>query len=1220
MVFEALSGRLSLNSSSFRRGLERAQSSAASFGTTASGAFERVSSSAAESGRSARLAGMGFNALAEDLRNSAIAGRLAAAGIDRAGDEARMAGVEAAAGAGGMTAMSAAGTGLSTTMFGLSGSITTVTLTLGGLLAVLSPLVLTFGTLAAGAAAVAGAFGLIIGSGILAWGKQGQKAFAQMTKEVKKIVAQFGQQFVPLLKDAVAVFPSLVRSILKAAGNMQPFVRALRALGSAAMTILPKLVALFFDLGRTILPILTRIGSFIAANIVPALRAFFAAGKRAIGPVMALGTALFNLGKALAPIAGLAGRVVLQLYNFAAGAVGAVASGVAAVINALRRGISAFRNVRRTVGLMNDSLKETFAMMPGLVRRGMALVRAVITGQTKLIGKRWRAFMMCLRGVAEAGIGAVETTISRGLLLIQKTFKALVGGWGKQVTNAMNYMRMAFSAGLATVLATLLGFRKAATANWSQTMYALAQVTRAAGKLITRAFGTQLRALRTRIRQFTTAAFTLMQMAFRRLPAPVRRALTIIGGAIRGFTTRAIAALRQFAAMVRTAIKRPIATFRQLRTQLNQLLPPFLRIQTTAKQLGSVISSTLLPALGAAGLLGIATRLTPILTGLIGVFARFRGAGLRLASLFAGPLIGGIMMLLSPLTRLGVLITGTLLPALTSVATTVGGILLSSLTSLASLVGGVLLSGLTTLSTLISGALSLGFTGLISTLFSTSTALTVVSGAVSALLSPIGLLVAAVAGLYAAWKTNLFGIRRIGLQVFSAIKAAVVGDMGAAQRRFRKATRMMGVSWKTNIKPLIASARRIFTQIRNVVQQAMNWIVNNAVRPALRGLTQIWRRHMSHIEEDTRQLQTFLTGVFNALKVAIGAFVKGAVAAWRMFGDEILVVTKYAFDLIGSTIGAVLDTIGTLIDVATDLMVGDWKGALKALRGLTSRIFGGILSFVRKWGSGLVQFIAKTGANLKRAFVNAIITMANLVGRKIQALVQGIMRWLGSLPGKAARAVNSLKVTFVNGIIRMANLAVKWAGKLVDMVVRKLKSLAGEAKQAAKGMISGFVNGIKSKMDAVGNAVGDILAKARKKLPGSDAEEGPLSDLTASGAALPQTFAQGILSNKSVVARAANEVARAARLDVASRADMAATTSFGGGAGGPVTPTPAAGSAGTQRGRGESGGSGPDKLVVQLSEEGTKKVMRGEAVEVVAENEQDKDRAIDRARSSFGGS
>jgi phage-related protein len=1094
--------------------------------------FENVSDSMEESAGSAGILSTSLSHLAGEIRDTIVPARLSASAIDEAGDEAQQAGAEAAAGAAGFTALSASTDGLRLSMGAVSGNISSVILGVGGLLAILAPLVPVLGLAAGALGGLAVAFGAILGSGLYAFSQEMggmKKTMKSLQKEIKPLIMQLGKQFVPLIKDAVAALPGFIKSLINAVGNLKPFVDALRALGGAAAQIIPKLVSMFVNVARAALPALTQVGNFIAANLVPTLQALFTAGRKAAGPVARLGLALFDLAKSLAPVAGIIGRVVLSLYDLAAVGIGTVATGITAIVNALRRGISAFRKASAEIGLFAGATRETFAMIPGLVRSGMAVLQALVSGRTAAVRRTWQTFMNKLRLTTQSGISGVWRMLSIGLMRIQSTIRAMVGGWSKQFDAGMTLARNAIADGISALLLLITGFGVASRARWKRAVGRWRQAVAMMFPRLNATIRRHLSTIRTMITQFGTAAYTLWRLAFQRLPAPIRSALTTAGAVIRRFSTRAIAAFRRFGGLVRSALTNATATFARLRAQLNRMLPPFLRIRTTAQQLGAAIKSKLLPALGATGLLGIATTLVPLLGGrLLTALGGLRGVVSRLAILFGGPLVGALRILLSPLTRLGTLIGGTLVPALARLGVLAGGTLLSALTTIGSLVGGVIVSAFTTLSTLLSGGLLASLSGLVTTLTSVSGILGLVGTAISLVLSPIGLLAAAVAGLYLAWKTNLFGIRDIGMQVFGALKSLISGDMMAAKNQFKKAVSMMGLSWKQNIKPLIASATRIFNRIKQVVGQAMNWLWSNAIQPALQNLTRAWRANMGHIEEDTNQLAQFIKGILNTIKNNIRIFVGAAMMAWQKWGDEILAVTKMIFDAVSSVIGAVIDTILSGFDAFTDLLVGDWQGALDALSGLASRIFGGIWNYIKKWGSGLVRDIKSTANDMKRDFVNGIIKMANLAIRKAQGLVDGIMRWLKGLPGKAKGAANSMKVKFVNGIIQMANLAVDKAQKLVDDIIKKLKSIIDGAKQAGKDLINAFKEGIEDKIDGAVDAVKGGIDKIRKLMPGSDAETGPLSDLTAAGKALPGTLAVGIRANTDELQRAARRAAAAA--------------------------------------------------------------------------------------------
>lgn len=158
----------------------------------------------------------------------------------------------------------------------------TLAVVAGGLTLALAPLVL-------GMVAIGGAIGLIVGSGILAWGKGFGKAMNKAKKEIVPMVKAFGKQFIPFLKETIGLLPGLVKAILNAIGPMDPFINALKQIRDVAIQVLPKLIGWFFDLGREVLPIVLRFTNILIKNLLPALKAIVNAGQgigRFIGQII----------------------------------------------------------------------------------------------------------------------------------------------------------------------------------------------------------------------------------------------------------------------------------------------------------------------------------------------------------------------------------------------------------------------------------------------------------------------------------------------------------------------------------------------------------------------------------------------------------------------------------------------------------------------------------------------------------------------------------------------------------------------------------------------------------------------------------------------------------------------------------------------------------------------------------------------------------------------
>lgn len=77
-------------------------------------------------------------------------------------------------------------------------------------------------------------------------------------------------------------------------------------------------------------------------------------------------------------------------------------------------------------------------------------------------------------------------------------------------------------------------------------------------------------------------------------------------------------------------------------------------------------------------------------------------------------------------------------------------------------------------------------------------------------------------------------------------------------------------------------------------------------------------------------------------------------------------------------------------------------------------------------------------------------------------------------------------------------------------IVNYIRGFIASFGRAGRAIMSAFVSGITGQINRAVEKVRAGLRKIRRLLPGSDAEEGPLSDITASGRALMTTFEKGI--------------------------------------------------------------------------------------------------------------
>jgi len=205
----------------------------------------------------------------------------AARQVDDLGDEATEA-------AGGVSRLSAANSTAASTSSALAVATgASLVPALGALSTVAIPLTATLGALATAAAGVATGFGLVVGTGLRSYGQdvaestegvsgamEGlQHALQPAVEEIEAFASAIGEEFAPLMGDAIEALPAFIERVTDAIGPLGPFADALRAAGRVAFRVIPRIVSQMMDMGRNALPAVRDLGRALATNAVPAMEA-----------------------------------------------------------------------------------------------------------------------------------------------------------------------------------------------------------------------------------------------------------------------------------------------------------------------------------------------------------------------------------------------------------------------------------------------------------------------------------------------------------------------------------------------------------------------------------------------------------------------------------------------------------------------------------------------------------------------------------------------------------------------------------------------------------------------------------------------------------------------------------------------------------------------------------------------------------------------------------
>lgn len=547
------------------------------------------------------------------------------------------------------------------------------------------------------------------------------------------------------------------------------------------------------------------------------------------------------------------------------------------------------------------------------------------------------------------------------------------------------------------------------------------------------------------------------------------------------------AAVASVRATVATAMAKVRGVIQTVRPVLNRVTDAFGGWRNVALALTPVLFALLSPLgllSGAAGIGGVASAATG-LTGVLGTLGTFvLTVGTRLgglahkAALFLtsatrlkGALMGGLRVAFQTIARLG-LFLGNALSTAVAVVRGIGPAVRGAFAALTNFRG--ILVGLRGLLPV----LTMGLRG--------------VGAAVLGLTGPVGIAIGLAFALYAAWNNNFLGIRDTVSQVLNAVKALLRGDTSKMRGIIQAGVQKMRAVWKNTLQPMIQDAIVAFNRVKAVVKNALTWVWKNAVVPILNSIRQHWQTHGQEIYQELVATWNAVMGYIKpVLKVLLGAlvlFTREATKFWNQWGDEILAVTKFIFDVVGSVLNTAIDAIISLIRFGMAVVRQDWEGAWNIIAGFTERLLGGIWNFVKKWTSGFLGYIDRSliqpfigffedlyrdligGSLIPDMFTdiaNYVKTTARkLLERAVTAVIDAVKRvfeayrdWLIGGGGFIISLFQRLRGW-------VATTGASWASNAFTTVWRSIESVFQKGKDWALGVIDSLVSGLKDELNS----------------------------------------------------------------------------------------------------------------------------------------------------------
>ncbi len=310
---------------------------------------------------------------------------------------------------------------------------------------------------------------------------------------------------------------------------------------------------------------------------------------------------------------------------------------------------------------------------------------------------------------------------------------------------------------------------------------------------------------------------------------------------------------------------------------------------------------------------------------------------------------------------------------------------------------------------------------------------------VSFLLSPIGLLAAAVAGLYLAWTNNWGGIRDIVASLWQSVQEM----------------------W-TKVEPYFNEARQVVGEFLVEAFQALGEEWNN-----------IW---------------PVIVAGWEAIQPALQRFADMIVENWPMILEN--------FQMLGDFIVFLIPIIGALLVILIAIFVGLVNGILTAAQMMEQAylhishglftFFKGIGEFIQGWFTMFIGWITFDGEKIKAGFKmlwqgikdifgGAIEFIFSLVALQfagilglVAGFVEGVVRFFTSLYNQLVG--HSIVPDLVNGILNWFTRLVNEAGTIVNRIVNLVSN--------PFNTVANLINRISSSFDRLSNTMWNVVNTA----------------------------------------------------------------------------------------------------------------------------------------------
>lgn len=365
----------------------------------------------------------------------------------------------------------------------------------------------------------------------------------------------------------------------------------------------------------------------------------------------------------------------------------------------------------------------------------------------------------------------------------------------------------------------------------------------------------------------------------------------------------------------------------------------------------------------------------------------------------------------------------------------------------------------------------------------------VLGAIIGVILSPVGLVVIAIAavalGIYLAY------------QKFQPFHDAV----DAVGRALRDA---FGASLEF-IRDLLPKVVTGFDKFNEIIHDIGDWMEKH-LGPIVVELKNLFVALIPVFQIIFGLVKTTVISTFLVLRGVFEIFVNIVTTLWRNFGDNIIRFVEIAFNYIKGVIEAALRIILGIIQIFTGILTGDWGKVWEGIKNVVGGALDGILNTVKTvfeliiltiqsafdlvlsifqifWST--IKTVVTTGwdiiKNIFQGAIDAIVAIFQflydiVVGHSIiPDLINAIFDWVKHLPGKILDLIKDFVSRSVDAFLNLKDRAVGVVRNLVGDVLGFITSMPDKILEVIPKMLDAGSRLIGGLFDGIRNVLGHVV-------------------------------------------------------------------------------------------------------------------------------------------------